>query len=1564
MSRSPESSRSDARTRELEHYIAHVLWPDGIPEGSVLARTTLHRGTTTTAFESPEALASSWVEHEERVPDTHNVFFALGAIRASKVSRYVRGSSDDVVAVPAIFADIDIRGGDHSGKNDPLPTHDEVRKLWPLLRQIGLEPSHILSSSPGGAYALWIFREAFEIEGVADRARYQGMARGVQAAVRWALSHIAGEPRHLDSTADLARLLRPPGAFNKKQQYRAADGGFARVATVNESDRRYNPSDIEDILAMLGEEHRLNGAGTGGAPFTGELPKEIPPWVELAAKTLGNVAGAIESDEGVRGVKFRLCPCCGGAKRNGGTDEGTAWITPLSGRLRCYRQSCGAKDEGFTFEQWSEELLNPEEREAIQVLREQARPSYRIPHRLDPDTPAMTIHEAYDGGVRKAIRNLLYAPEYAGKIVLADPPTGSGKTRANAELIAEDPSKIAAFVGSYRLRDELVAAVRTINPNVPLFLPEGVSQACLLGPETLGPWGAKYDENGAMIVRPKVPTYWRKKSCSGCPLRGECAAHAKPKKGDAIIAVSHLDGGIPDPEFYKMLGEVPHSIMTGRTTIYDESPSVTEALVVSAKDLRDPLERPKLYTDYNKDDEQKAAIEKIVRDGSKAIAAILNRRVAARQKAVAALPKNDAARRFDERQTLTADDCTEDEIAALRLLARDIDHGDLFQSTGDTLRAGAKPDSVPNGSLPKVWRQLARVTGAVPETGDPASSLRLVIGEDRAAVEIVTPRPVVVPEDGRALILDATATFEWAPIAAANPGRDVACAGINVEGDREAAPVHRIWVQTRGVSRSSLLDGGALPTSRAERRRSLGRIRNPLRLAAQAARGLGLSPSELSTGLLAYKPIAEALESDPGALVTARADAGGFNLDPSLIGYWGGHSRGTNRFERARCLVTVGACWPNIGAAQHEGEALGLDNPGGLAMARMYAELEQGLGRIRPLAPSDEPRLLVHIGAEVPASWAGDPDVIRRSVTPEDEAEDEAIETALAPLRSGIPLLVEALWRSMRRVVLREIYSTRRIETSRPGQHGREAAMKFAERVVERARAEGFEVVIERVRIPGRRGGKPPLALRPANVPVIEAGRRLAETLAERSAEAAEESFPAYVLPRPEAPAVAPDQAGCVRDPMSPAVPHEGGHTHHPNGAPTPHERPPAELVSAELGVDPSRGLRNNPMQSEKPHATCAAEPSLVADLDNPNGEGQPYGDPAPEPFFEDAHEAAEAPAGWSMGAWDELGVVTASGAAREAQGAQVVASGRKRTQTATSYHERPRAAQEALVDAGGAQAASERRWEAVEAATPEELGEIFAAGQAFERGAQRAPVADVADRGWEPSSAMFERAAAIEAQAAIEAAEFEAAILDSPWAEVAIREDHERTRESEISAAIGAPEESADQGVPEDPFAMRYEPRLSPLPSASPHGSIYVPAEVRDSIAPVVALFVTTLGVDCTPHDLRQALPEFVPRNAPPGSGLAALARRLNGAKEPPSILDLFGVAEAIATDALLDGAFGDAGESADPRVDQAFSLGRPGGLIPLGPTGWPRFTDHDTATIERHTRGADSGLDLAASG
>ena len=127
-------------------------------------------------------------------------------------------------------------------KRHNLPPNEQA--ALSLVGAVGLPPSVIVHTGHG-LQAYWLFREPFVIETAGERKALKSLSRSFQQLIRQ-LAHARGWM--LDPTADLCRLLRIPGAFNRK----IADD--VRPVAAEYFDRAYFLENIRELVSGVDED--------------------------------------------------------------------------------------------------------------------------------------------------------------------------------------------------------------------------------------------------------------------------------------------------------------------------------------------------------------------------------------------------------------------------------------------------------------------------------------------------------------------------------------------------------------------------------------------------------------------------------------------------------------------------------------------------------------------------------------------------------------------------------------------------------------------------------------------------------------------------------------------------------------------------------------------------------------------------------------------------------------------------------------------------------------------------------------------------------------------------------------------------------------------------------------------------------------------------------------------------------------------------------------------------------------------------------------------------------------
>jgi len=162
--------------------------------------------------------------------DSHNVFFGVGLRREAR-GPYERGTKRNVLSLPGIWLDVDVKGNTHAQETLPATWADamQVINLCPL-------PPSILVSTGGGLHAYWLFNQPLEVE--------EGKHENVNTTFKKFQNRIRKEAEDkfgykIDPTGDITRVLRLPETYNYKGESR-------RPAEVifEDPDARYSIAEI------------------------------------------------------------------------------------------------------------------------------------------------------------------------------------------------------------------------------------------------------------------------------------------------------------------------------------------------------------------------------------------------------------------------------------------------------------------------------------------------------------------------------------------------------------------------------------------------------------------------------------------------------------------------------------------------------------------------------------------------------------------------------------------------------------------------------------------------------------------------------------------------------------------------------------------------------------------------------------------------------------------------------------------------------------------------------------------------------------------------------------------------------------------------------------------------------------------------------------------------------------------------------------------------------------------------------------------------------------------------
>jgi hypothetical protein len=181
-------------------------------------------------FFSLDALWSA-AEQAVALSADSDVYLGVALLDGTVCASTSRGRAADAVAIPALSADVDAKKRDSTKRYFPSRA-----AVLDFLLTLVLIPT-LLVWTGGGFHAWWLFRELWWFENTADRHTAAALARGW---VRYLQLRARALDVEIDSTGDLARLLRLPGTINHT---------YGALVTVDHAlGRRYNPSDFAEFV--------------------------------------------------------------------------------------------------------------------------------------------------------------------------------------------------------------------------------------------------------------------------------------------------------------------------------------------------------------------------------------------------------------------------------------------------------------------------------------------------------------------------------------------------------------------------------------------------------------------------------------------------------------------------------------------------------------------------------------------------------------------------------------------------------------------------------------------------------------------------------------------------------------------------------------------------------------------------------------------------------------------------------------------------------------------------------------------------------------------------------------------------------------------------------------------------------------------------------------------------------------------------------------------------------------------------------------------------------------------
>lgn len=169
-----------------------------------------------------------------KIRDTSDVYYGI-SLCPSGIPETKRGSEDIVTGLSCLHADLDFH---KEGSKKSYPK--DAEQALQILSDVGIRPTTNIHSG-GGFQSLWVFKGLWQFEETEARYRAKEMSRVWNMTIREICQSYGCT---IDSTFDLARVLRVPGTFNHKY------GKPRPVEVVEFNDFTYLASELEQFMVI------------------------------------------------------------------------------------------------------------------------------------------------------------------------------------------------------------------------------------------------------------------------------------------------------------------------------------------------------------------------------------------------------------------------------------------------------------------------------------------------------------------------------------------------------------------------------------------------------------------------------------------------------------------------------------------------------------------------------------------------------------------------------------------------------------------------------------------------------------------------------------------------------------------------------------------------------------------------------------------------------------------------------------------------------------------------------------------------------------------------------------------------------------------------------------------------------------------------------------------------------------------------------------------------------------------------------------------------------------------
>lgn len=226
--------------------------------------------TTKSTVSFPATNLEAAGETAQNIGSVGEVYYGLGLQSQAPVGRS-RGKSDTTCALGGLWFDIDIAGEGHA-QTDLPKTLDEVREF---VAELPVPPTTLIHSG-GGVHAYWLGTQLWRFDTPEERKLFQSLSRNWQRKI---LAKAAERGWKLDTTSDLARVLRLPGTFNRKTDIPRL------VEVLDWNGSRYELAEFERSVGTLSVPKASGASPPRRSSNDSDTPPEAPhllqcPWVK------------------------------------------------------------------------------------------------------------------------------------------------------------------------------------------------------------------------------------------------------------------------------------------------------------------------------------------------------------------------------------------------------------------------------------------------------------------------------------------------------------------------------------------------------------------------------------------------------------------------------------------------------------------------------------------------------------------------------------------------------------------------------------------------------------------------------------------------------------------------------------------------------------------------------------------------------------------------------------------------------------------------------------------------------------------------------------------------------------------------------------------------------------------------------------------------------------------------------------------------------------------------------------------------------------------------------------